>query len=65
MSDLTQFRDYCRRMAADGKRVIPWTKAERALWLMLASEVDAYIDGDHDVVAMPEPDDQQLTLGDA
>jgi hypothetical protein len=63
MSDLTQFRDHCRRMAADRKRAIPFTSEERALWSMLAAEVDAYMAGDPDVVRVPQPDDVALDFG--
>lgn len=43
MSDLTTFRDHCRKMAADQRAVIPWTAAERALWTQMADEIDAYL----------------------
>lgn len=43
MSDLTEFRDHCIRMA--GPAVTPGCPAatERALWLRLADEIDGYL----------------------
>lgn len=49
MSDLTRFRDYCRRMAAltppPAKDRAATLAKDRALWTMLADEVDAYLSG--------------------
>jgi len=62
VSDLTAFRDHCRKMA--GPPVAPGCPAadERALWLRLADEVDAYLTGDPDTVGLPVIDDDQLNL---
>lgn len=44
MSDLTEFRDYCRTMGARvTQRNIHLTAEERALFRQLANEVDAYL----------------------
>jgi hypothetical protein len=50
MSDLTSFRDYCRKMA--GPPVAPGCPAatERALWLQMADEIDAYLATPHEAV---------------
>lgn len=47
-TDLERFRDHCRKMA--GPPVAPGCPAarERALWLRLADEVDAYLADRHD-----------------
>jgi hypothetical protein len=46
MSELTVFRDHCRRMA--GKPVAPGcpAAATQRLWLLMADEVDAYLAGE-------------------
>jgi hypothetical protein len=43
VSDLTRFRDHCRKMA--GSPTAPGCPAasERALWLQMADEIDAYL----------------------
>lgn len=48
-TDLERFRDHCRTMA--GSPVAPGcpAAADRALWLRLAEEVDAYLATDDDV----------------
>lgn len=45
MSDLTRFRDHARTMA--GPPVAPGcpAAADRALWLQIADEIDAYLAG--------------------
>jgi len=57
MSELTTFRDHARRMAEaehDCKRIWRDTRgqcqgcADRALWLRLADEVDAYLSHDEE-----------------
>lgn len=58
MSDLTQFRNHCRKRATTDPN-----HTYRALWSLLADEVDAYIAGDPDVIRVPEPDDQPLDWG--
>lgn len=62
MSDLTAFRDHCRKMA--GPPVAPGcpAAAERGLWLQLADEIDAYLAGDHQDEPLPVIDDDQLDL---
>jgi hypothetical protein len=63
MSDLTTFRDHCKRMGGRvTQRNIHLTDDERALFRRLASEVDRYLADDPTVVRRPEPDDQPLTL---
>lgn len=63
MSDLTAFRDHCRKMA--GPAVAPGcpAAAARALWLQMAEEIDAYLAGPVEAVDLfgagtrePEPD---------
>lgn len=45
MTDLERFRDHCRKQA--GPPVAPGcpAAAERALWVQLADEIDAYLAG--------------------
>jgi hypothetical protein len=52
MSDLTEFRDHCRRMTSKT------TGPSAMLWVLLADEVDAYLAGD-------ENDDEPLFGGDS
>jgi hypothetical protein len=60
MSDLTGFRDHCRRMVKAHQR----RPAEAKLWQLLADEADAYLAGDPDVVQHAlYVDDDQLMLG--
>lgn len=64
MSDLTTFRDHCRRMAhatptmpvlVDGK-LLSSTPAERRFWAGMADEIDRWLEPSHDDV-------DQLELG--
>ena len=60
MSDLTGFRDYCRRMGGGiTQRNIHLTGEQRALFRLLAREVDAYLAGDLEE-ASPASDEQPL-----
>jgi hypothetical protein len=69
VSDLTRFRDHCRRMATitppPAKDRAAAVKRDRALWTMLADEVDAYLagpalpsDADHDPIDYDDPIDE-------
>lgn len=59
MSDLTTFRDHCRRMAS---RVDILSDGDRALFVRLADEVDAYLAHDPDVVLDLEPTTEDTAL---
>lgn len=58
MSDLTRFRDHCRKEADKARG------DDQALWAQLADEVDAYLANDPDVIQheLPVIDDDQLHL---
>lgn len=73
MSDLTAFRDHCRREAkrprivnrsADGEVTSSSgpTEPERALWLQLADEIDAYLGGAVDVDLFGELSEVPTTI---
>lgn len=65
MSDLTQFRDHCRRMATKVNQSgeLCFLGSDRDLWLMLADEVDLYLERDPEVVQEGTPDHPALFDG--
>lgn len=66
MSDLTRFRDHCKRMGGPvTQRTIHLTHEQRKLFRVLAAEVDAYLagpalpsDADHDPIDYDDPIDE-------
>jgi hypothetical protein len=65
VSDLTRFRDHCRRMGGPVVQAnIHLSADERALFRALAREVDAYLAHDPDLVPQPSQDDHSPGLFD-
>jgi hypothetical protein len=61
VSDLTTFRDHCKRMGGPiTQRNIHLSAEDRSLFRALAREVDRYLQQDPDVIAEPTSDDQPL-----
>ncbi|HEY0889353.1 MAG TPA: hypothetical protein VGE38_07070 [Nocardioides sp.] len=61
MSDLTQFRDHCKRMGGPiTQRNIHLSREDRAVFRALAREVDRYLERPDDT-AQPDDTDDLLT----